>query len=372
MATFVSHTAAALAPVLAAGPHVERRIYDFAAAEAQRETDLAINEVGRAVQMPWEIDGRKWHCQDRVGRNGEPAKWDGRILSKIVDRIQDAGSFSETNWNDRSVVEICAEKKSDGWFFHAITGEQWLLKLKFRCAKSTFKRDDLISRLRLRPLNEMHHLPVYGNEPRVKCKTLRGPWQEVQLQVHSFEEIDTPPFWRFLDEALAGFRKFTDRVHERPEDLMPWKVLGRKWHFARKGFPPGKKIYWETEVLEELCEMLSAAAPGSQFLWNNQQVVHVLVPGQREPWAIVYTKRLSSVDLVLNGPRGRFALGRIANLAAEREFDASRANIDSIKLKFCTLADLAAGDLVAFLTEHAAAILAVNSPKWRATTGAIG
>ena len=33
-------------------------------------------------------------------------------------------------------------RKTDGWFFHAITGEDWLLKLKFRVAKNTFKRDD--------------------------------------------------------------------------------------------------------------------------------------------------------------------------------------------------------------------------------------
>ena len=152
-------------------------------------------------------------------------------------------------------------KKSDGWFFHAITGEQWLLKLKFRVAKNTFQRDDLVSRLWLKPLNEMADLPVYGNEPRVQCKNLRGPWQEVQLQVHALDEIDRPEFWKFLEQAVAGFQRFTERVQQRPEDVMPWKVLGQKWHFARKGFPPGKKVQWEVEVLEELCEMLAAAAP---------------------------------------------------------------------------------------------------------------
>ena len=48
-------------------------------------------------------------------------------------------------------------------------------------------------------------MPVYGHEPRVKCKNLRGPWQEVQLQVHALEEIDRPAFWKFLDDAVAGF-----------------------------------------------------------------------------------------------------------------------------------------------------------------------
>ena len=33
-------------------------------------------------------------------------------------------------WGPQIKVEISAPKKTDGWFMHAITGEQWLLKLK--------------------------------------------------------------------------------------------------------------------------------------------------------------------------------------------------------------------------------------------------
>ncbi|MDZ4820330.1 MAG: excinuclease ABC subunit A, partial [Planctomycetota bacterium] len=351
-----SYTGEALGPIMAASPHAVRQVHDFVAAEAKLETDVDISDVGKSVKMPWEMDGRRWHTEERVGRNGEPCKWDGEILSRVVDFIHEKGSYSDTNWNDRSVVEISAEKKSEGWFFHAITGEQWLLKLKFRCAKSTFKRDDLLLRLKLRPLNEIHELPVYGNEPRVKCKNLRGPWQEVQLQVHKLEEIDTPEFWKFVEQAVSGFQKFSERVQQRPEDVMPWKVLGQKWHFSRKGFPPGKKVLWETEVLEELCEMLAAAAPGGQFLWNNQQVVNLLVAPQREPWAAIHTKRTAAIDLTLAGPKGHFALGRIAELGSERDIDTSRNDLDVIKLKFVSQSDLLAGDLMHFLQEHVATI----------------
>ncbi len=176
-------------------------------------------------------------------------------------KIQELGDFSETNWNDRSVVEIAAQKKADGWFLHAITGEQWLLKLKFRMAKATFNREELISKLAMKPLNELHELPVYGTDRRVKVKTLRGPWQEVEMRVHSLEEIDHQDFWRFVEQAVAGFKKITQRVQQDPESVMPWTVLGRKWHLLRKGFPPGKRIAWEAEVLEELLEMLLSAAP---------------------------------------------------------------------------------------------------------------
>jgi excinuclease ABC subunit A len=305
--------------------------------------------------MPWEADGRKWHTVDRVGRNGEPARWDGRVLEQIVDRIHELGDFSPTNWNDRSVVEICATKKTDGWLLHAITGEQWLVKLKFRVAKGTFGRDGLINKLGMKPLNEMHELPVYGTDKRVKVKTLRGPWQEVELRVHALEEIDHPPFWQFLEQAVAGFKKITERVQQDPESVMPWTVLGRKWHLVRKGFPPGKKIAWQPEVLEELLEMLQSAVPTAQFLWNNNQNVTVFIKGQREPWARVWTKKLAAVELALCGPKGQFAMGRVADLGQEPEFDATRSDTDIIKLRFVTDDDLHRGDLESLLREHAAA-----------------
>ncbi|MBX7071889.1 MAG: excinuclease ABC subunit UvrA [Pirellulales bacterium] len=352
-----SYTGDMLAPVLAAGPHRPRKLYDFAAAEAERKTDLDIADVGRDTKMPWEVDGRRWHTHDRVGRNGEPCRWDGRILAQVIDRIHDLGEFGATNWNARTVVEICGEKKSEGWFFHAVTGSEWLLTLKFRMAKKTFSRERLIQELNLKPLNELHHLPVYGNESRVKCKQLRGPWQEVQLVVHSLDEIDTPAFWQFLEGAVAGFQKFAKRAQEDPDNIMPWKVLGKKWHFSRRGFPPGKKIDWETELLEELFELLSEVAPDGQFLWNNQQVVHLVAPGQSEPWASVFTKRRTGVELVLSGPKGRFALGRVAELGHDRQLTSDRAR-DQFKLEFRTLDDLARGDLADFLRQHLAELTA--------------
>ena len=169
----ISYTALALQAVLAAGPYRERTVHDPAAVEAPQEGDLEIAEVGREVSMPWEADGRGWHTRDRVDRKGEPCRWDGRILERVIDRIHELGEFAETDWKARSVVEITASKKSDGWFFHAITGETWLVKLKFRVYRGTFQRQDLLERIPLRTLNQMEGLPIYGNEPRVKCRSAR-------------------------------------------------------------------------------------------------------------------------------------------------------------------------------------------------------
>ena len=170
------------------------------------------------------------------------------------------------------------------------------MKLKFRTAKKTFSARRAGRALDLKPLNDIPEIEAYGRGPRVKCKNLRGPFQEVEIRAYDWQEIDTPEFWTFLEKAVTGFGKFTQRVEKNPEDVMPWKVLGRKWHLARKGFPPGKRPAWSAEVLEELLELLSdMASDGAtnskgQFLWNNQQVVNLMVPAQREPWAVVHTK----------------------------------------------------------------------------------
>jgi excinuclease ABC subunit A len=358
--TTCSHTADALAPVLAAGPVSKRKVFDFAAATEHRHDDLTMEQMGQDVPMPWEANGRRWHTRDRISTSGEACRWDGTILEHLEERIHELGQFSPTQWNARSVVEISGTVKTDGWFFHALTGDPWLIKLKFRTAKKTFQRDTLVADLALKPLNDLPEIEAYGRRPRVKCKNLRGPWQEVQIEAHHWDELDTPAFATFLEQAVAGFQKYSDRVQQQPEDVMPWKVLGRKWHLARKGFPPGKRPAWPAELLEELLEHLGEICPEGQLLWNNQQVVHLRIREQREPWATVHTKRLAGVDLMLHGPRGALATGRIANLGAQMALVSDQGPLDQVKLRFVTLQDLERGDLADFLREHLDLVRSAN------------
>jgi excinuclease ABC subunit A len=352
-----SYTGEVLAPVLAAGPLAKRKVYDFAAAETARAGDRDISQLGETTHMPWETDGRHWHTVARVGRSGNPCRWDGRILDEVVERIeQQSDLFSPTDWNSRSVVEIRAAKKSEGWFFHAITGEEWLLKMKFRTARGTFHRDELVGRLQLRPLNDMPDLPLYGTEPRVRVRGLRGPWQEIELRVHGYAEVNRREFWEFVDQAVAGFGRFSRRVAEQADILQPWKQLGRTWHFARKGFPIGKKIAWDAEVLEELIDLLAETAPQGQLLWNNKQVVPLYVPEQKQPWAAVQTKKLDAVQLTLSGPKGCVTQGRLLGLGYEAQWDGQRPDCDVLRLKFRSLDDLHRGDLSALLREHLATL----------------
>ena len=322
-----------------------------------RADDLEIADVGRQTKMPWELDGPRWHLRDRVGRRAEPCRWDARILERVIERIHELGRFSDTNWNARSVVEIAGTTKSHGWFFHAITGEAWLLKMKFRTTKGTFRREQIVQQLGLKPLNEMPDLPIYGNEPRVRCKTLRGPWQEIEVRAHSWDEIDTPAFWQFLEQAVRGFQQFVERASVHPAEIMPWKSLGPVWHTSRRGFPLGKPAQWDAALLEQLCRMLhKAAGPDSQFQWHQQQVVHLTLHQREQPWATLLTKRPASLELHLQGPKNQFGLGRITQLGFEPELMTEGEDVDVVKLKFRSAADLRQGDLLTFLQQHLAAV----------------
>src|SRR5262249_52243917 len=127
----VSYTAIALAPVLKAGPHAERPKYDPHAAERLRDGDVELEAVGKDAQMPWQTDGQRWHTVERISTEGKPCRWEGDILPWIDEHVHKLGSFSDTDWSERTVVEIAAVPKTLGWFLHAMTGMEWLLRLVF-------------------------------------------------------------------------------------------------------------------------------------------------------------------------------------------------------------------------------------------------
>ena len=137
---------------------------------------------------------------------------------------------------------------------------------------------------------------------------------------------------------------------------MPWKALGRKWHFIRRGFLKGGPPRWEPELLEEICRLLEQTAPGCRFRWDNKVWVPVHVNDDNTPWAGLQTKKPDAVHLALFGPKNRFPMGRLTGLGHEPQLDASRPDCDQIQLKFRSPDDLARGDLPGFLQEHLAAV----------------
>jgi excinuclease ABC subunit A len=239
-----SHTGKFLEPILAAGPHAERVPYSpktdargriiagangrpkrgsvesgapaKPGAVSRRTDESSSSKPGTPtndVKAPWEIDGRAWHTRDRVASNGRPARWDGRILERVVDQIEsfaqasshDSAALAPTDWSQRNVVRINSADKTRISFplFHATTSSEWVLPLRFFVPRNTFRPLSLERDLNLVPFHESA-TPILSDQPRIKVDSL-GPFQEITILGHSFEELDTPAFDNFLETAVQAF-----------------------------------------------------------------------------------------------------------------------------------------------------------------------
>ncbi|MCG3126352.1 MAG: UvrABC system protein A [Phycisphaerae bacterium] len=205
-----SHTAAALAPLLAAGPYALREVYD-AAAHAAKELEIdrsRLDAGGQQTRMPWEVDGRRWHLEQRGSRSDAPRRWEPGALEYIEELVQKAGKFAPTSWNDRAHVEITAPQ-AEKWFLHALTGGEWLLECYFRVPRGTFRDDQLQRLLKLKTLDQRDDLPVYGNNARVAVRRRMDGPDAIAVYVHDRAEIDTPGFRRFVREAVSAYLALT-------------------------------------------------------------------------------------------------------------------------------------------------------------------
>jgi excinuclease ABC subunit A len=347
-----SHTGAALAPVLAAGPVIERTKFDPHAAEKQQAGDMVLDAVGKDSQMPWEIDGVHWHTVDRLSHQGKPCRWEGRILSWIDEEIHKRGAFSSTNWNHRSVIEIAAPSKSQGYFFHGMSGMEWVVRLVFRVGRNSFKQADLVRRLGIPPLNDTPGVEAYGQEERVRVANRKGPWQEVTVLAHRLSEVETPAFHEFLDQAVKAFDNSLKKMRTKPEDVMPWKVNGERWHLGDKGFAPGKKVLWDRGLLERLLEIAKAVEPALVIAWDARDAIKLRVPGVGRSWAQIRTKDYHCLDCRFIGKKGQFNLSQLEGLGREPRISNDREDSDVMRLMFQDIAHMPTAKLQKILKEH--------------------
>jgi excinuclease ABC subunit A len=137
------------------------------------------------------------------------------------------------------------------------------------------------------------------------------------------------------------------------EELAPWKVLGRKWHYKRKGFPSNHRVQWQSAVLEGIEELLRQTFPAAEWDWTNKSLVKISLPGESSYFASLNTKRREGVDLRLLMPSELFALGRIAGFGSSREVTQKSEDQEEIYIRFRTVEQAAAPELLEFLREFA-------------------
>ena len=330
-----SWTGELLAPVLAESKRGTIETFDAAAVAARQAGDVSIEQLGKSARLPWEVDGRKWHIHDRIAHTGQSCRWDGQALQFVIEQLEQHDELGPINWNDRATVEVRADKGL-GWFLHARSGAEWLLSLCFRVKKGEFTTEDLDARLGLIPLDDLEEIPVYGREPRVKARDLKTAWQEVTIKVWKKSEIDTPAFRKFLTQALASYLKLSKVESANPDDLMPWKQLGRKWHLMRKGLPGSGRVPWEFGLLEKLLPVVEEACSHCEVDYGIRSKINWTRRSDGKTIAELHTKRSDGVDLVVYAPAGKITIGAIAALGASQEVEPHKGELDQIRIRFET------------------------------------
>jgi excinuclease ABC subunit A len=349
-----SHTGKYLKDVLAAGPHAEREVYDPKAALAKRLGDLDISQVGKDQKLPWEADGRTWHLKTRVTTKGQAIKWDGDALAKVDRQVHELGTFSETNWNHRSVVEVAAATKTHGWFLHAMTGHEAYLKLVFRVPRNTFKQDKLTELLNLRPLSDYPGHEGYAREKRVEVAQGRGLWQTVVVTIAKTPEVETATLHLFLKQAADAFLKTVGKMAEPAgvEAVMPWKVNGEKWHLSEKGFPPGRAAKWDRGILPQLVQLCRDVDPKVEVKWDSRDAIVLIDTATERYWARWRTKDRDALECRFFGRPGAVNLAAVAEFGKDPELLTRPDGTDELRLTFVTADQIKPAKLKSFLSNH--------------------
>ena len=135
-----------------------------------------------------------------------PRAWEGRILERIVDRIHELDEFAPTDWSGGAVVKIAGPEPGDSPFFHASTGNEWVVTLRFLVPRNTFKKATLAASLALTPFHESP-TPVLCDLDRLSVANGKGATQEITITCHAAADVETPEFEAFLARAVASYRR---------------------------------------------------------------------------------------------------------------------------------------------------------------------
>ena len=129
------------------------------------------------------------------------------------------------------------------------------------------------------------------------------------------------------------------------------QVLGERWHYSTKGFPPGRTRRWDHGLLRELIELLCSVVGEADIDWTGRTQVSIRPRGLSRAWAFVRTKSPEHLELKLVGRAGQFNLAQLDRLGVDHDLESSKT-YDAIRLRCCRSEELAGSALAGLLREH--------------------
>ena len=326
-----SWTGELLGPVLAESKKGSIEVFDVASAAKKRTGDVTADQLGKSAQLPWEMDGQQWHTKECFSHDGKGCRWGGDALQFVIDVLAKEKRLAPVNWNHRSTVEVKATGGL-GWLLHARTGHEWMLSLCFRVRKHTFDAKSLDAALGLTPIDDVEEIQYYSQSPRVNVRNMKTPWQEVTIKVWKKEEVDNPAFKSFLQKVVEAHLSQATKEKANPDDLMPWKQLGRKWHLMKKGLP--QKPTWDFRTIEKLLPVVEKAFKSCDVDHGVRSKINWKHKDSGDPAVELHTKRKDGLDLVVYVPKDSVTIGAIAGFGTQQEVNTGGDGRDRVRIRF--------------------------------------
>ena len=186
----------------------------------------------------------------------------------------------------------------------------------------------------------------------MKCKNLAGPWQEVEIRAHTLDELNQTEFWSFLEDAVKGFEFQTEKSEENIENHMPWKKLGRTWHYSSKGFSLGKHRKWDQELLSKLEGLINETGGEIDWVWDNKVLAHFKLAENEQMWGTINTKKEQILPLFLYNPKGAISLGEVTEFGTAAELVTKDDGKDYVRIDFDSPEQLDDDSFKSFLKKH--------------------
>jgi excinuclease ABC subunit A len=138
-----------------------------------------------------------------------------------------------------------------------------------------------------------------------------------------------------LKQAADSFQKSLGRIASKPEDAMPWKLNGERWHLGEKGFPPGKRLLWDRAILPRFLSIVKEVDPSIEISWDSRDSILLKVGGIGKAWGRIRTKDNEALDARFLGKPGQFNLERLERIGQNPSLTADRADGgESMRLLF--------------------------------------
>ncbi len=336
-----SHTGRILAEILQREPKASRQTFQISVEESPNEPAFDQDDLGEA-RMPWEIDGRAWHTRDRVAHRGEACQWEGAALEWLIDEIEKAGRiggcrFAPTNYNSRSTVEIKMPGAQTPWFFHARTGNTWLLDVTFRVPARAFSAAEVRRLVPLEILDNCDNLPIYGREPRVTVRHSGRLTDDIRMLVHSKAEIATAGCREFIQRAVKAYQRLVRKLAEDVAVRQPWRVAGKAWHLGQQMIAKRSQIQWRGSLIVEVLGRIKKIDPSVKEDWTRKVMVTLSHPGITGVWGRLITNHPHALRLEFRCRRGQFTPALVENLGMEVRIRQMRGPEDQVQFWLQTM-----------------------------------